>query len=49
MCRRNQLLGVAAAGIGIGLLLACCFESGFFCCCVGVGLIIAGVLILQKK
>lgn len=49
MCRRNQLLGVLAAGVGIGLLLACFFESGFFCSCVGIGLIVTGVLILQKK
>lgn len=49
MCRRNQLLGVVSAGVGIGLLLACLFESGFFCCCVGIGLIITGVLITQKK
>lgn len=49
MCRRNQLLGVLAAGVGIGLLLACFFESGFFCGCVGIGLIVTGVLILQKK
>ena len=49
MCRRNQLLGVLAGGVGIGLLLACFFESGFFCCCAGLGLIVGGVLILQKK
>lgn len=49
MCRRNQLLGVLAGGIGIGLLLACLFESGFFCCCLGIVLISAGVCILQKK
>ena len=49
MCRRNQLLGVGVAGVGIGLLLACFFESGFFCCCVGIGLVIAGVCLLQKK
>ena len=49
MCRRNQLLGVFAAGIGIGLLLACFFESMFFCGCVGISLMVTGVLILQKK
>lgn len=49
MCRRNQLLGIFAAGFGMGLLLACLFESGFFCCCVGIGLVVTGVFLLQKK
>lgn len=49
MCRRNQLLGVWVAGIGIGMLIACFFESGFFCCCVGIWLLIAGVCLTQKK
>ncbi len=49
MCRRNQLLGVALGGVGIGMLLACFFESGFFCCCLGVGLVMAGLCVLQKK
>ena len=49
MCRRNQLCGVFAAGLGIGMLLSCLFESGFFCCCVGIGLIITGVLVIQKN
>ena len=49
MCRRNQLLGVAAVGVGIGMLLACFFESGFFCCCAGIGLVITGVLVLPKR
>lgn len=49
MCRRNQLLGVLIAGIGIGLLMASLFESGFFCSCVGICLIVSGVLVLQKR
>lgn len=49
MCRRNQLLGVLAAGIGIGMLLACFFESCFFCGCFGFCLILSGILVLQKK
>lgn len=49
MCRRNQLLGIFALGFGMGLLFARLFESGFFCGCVGVGLIVAGLLLLQKK
>ncbi len=49
MCRRNQLLGVALGGVGIGMLLACFFESGFFCCCFGIMLVMAGLFVLQKK
>lgn len=49
MCRKNQLLAVALAGFGLGLLLAGLFESGFFRGLVGIGLILAGVLLLQKK
>jgi hypothetical protein len=49
MCRRNQLLAVGAIGVGLGLLLACFFESGFFQVFVGAGLIVAGVTLLQKK
>ena len=49
MCRRNQLVGVALGGIGVGLLLACFFEAGFLCGAVGVGLILSGLWVLQKK
>ena len=49
MCRRNQLLAVGAVGLGFGLLLACFFESGFFQVCVGAGLIVVGVTLLQRK
>ena len=49
MCRKNQLLGFLLAGVGIGLLLACFFESGFFCCCVGIGLLVSGVCLVRKK
>jgi hypothetical protein len=49
MCRRNQLFGIFALGFGLGMLFAGLFESGFFCGCVGVGLMAGGLLILQKK
>lgn len=49
MCRRNQLLGVGLGCIGIGMLISCFFESGFFCCCIGIGLVAAGLFVLQKK
>lgn len=49
MCRRNQLLGVGAMGVGLGMLAACLFESLFFCGFVGVGILIVGVVVVQKK
>lgn len=49
MCRRNQLLGVALAAFGLGLLVAGFFESAFFCGCVGIGSIVVGIVFLQKK
>lgn len=49
MCRRNQLLGIFFMGLGLGLLSARLFESGFFCGCMGVCLLVGGLLLLQKK
>lgn len=48
MCRKNQLWGAVVAAMGVGMLVACFFESGFFCCCVAVGLIVAGVVLSRK-
>lgn len=49
MCRKNQLLGVAALAFGLGLLMCGWFESGFLRICFGVGLVVTGVVLLQKK
>ena len=49
MCRRNQLFGVALLGFGVGLLVASFFESGLFCGCLGLMIMVAGVICLQKK
>ncbi len=49
MCRKNQLLGIATAAFGLGLLVASCFESAFLCGCVGIAAIVVGIVILQKK
>lgn len=49
MCRKNQLLGVAVAAFGLGLLIGCFFESGFFCGCVGIALTVAGVVLMKRK
>ena len=34
---------------GLGLLIGCSIESGFWCCVLGIGLIISGFCCLQKK
>lgn len=49
MCRRMQLLGVAAIGFGLGLLAARLFESAFSCGFVGVAFLTVGIVVLQKK
>lgn len=49
MCRKNQLIAVAAAAFGLGLLVATCFESMFLCGCIGVVLIAIGVFFWGKK
>lgn len=48
MCRKSQLLGCAVACFGIGMLVSCFFESGFFCCCVGVMALVAGIVLGKK-
>jgi hypothetical protein len=49
LCRRNQVIGIAAMALGAGLLLCFCFESDFMRCCAGVVLIGSGFVMLQKK
>ena len=49
MCRKNQLCAVALLAFGLGMLVAGVFESAFFCGCVGILAIAAGVVLWQKK
>ncbi len=49
MCRQNQLRGFAIMAFGLGLLIGCCIESGFWCCMLGIAAIILGFGLLQKK
>ena len=49
MCRRNQLWGFCAIAFGLGLLIGCSMESGFWCCVLGVGAIICGFVMMGKK
>lgn len=49
MCRRNQLLGLGILAFGLGLLVGCWLESVFVRNCLGIILLAAGVLVMQKK
>ena len=49
MCRRNHLFGLALLSFGAGLIIGCWLESGLLRVCLGVGLLAAGILMLQKK
>ena len=49
MCRRNQLLGVGLLSFGLGLLLVVWIEAEFLRWLFGIGLVTAGLALLQKK
>lgn len=49
MCRKNQLWGLLFVTFGFGLLLGMLLESGFLCGCLGLGLIVGGLFVLQRK
>ena len=49
MCRKNQVWGRCAVSFGIGLLTGCSMESGFWCCALGIGVIVAGFIWMQRK
>lgn len=49
MCRRNQLWGFNAIAFGLGLLIGCSIESGFWCCMLGIGAIVCGFFSVQRK
>ena len=44
MCRYSYLRGAACMAFGIGLLIGCSMESGLWCCVLGVGAIVAGLV-----
>lgn len=49
MCRQNQLWGFIMMAFGLGLLIGLWLEGGFFCGCIGFGLMILGACVLRKK
>ena len=42
-------MGCLLSAFGVGMLVACFFESGFFCGCVGLGLAVLGITMIRKK
>lgn len=49
MCRRNQLWAFVLIAFGLGLLVGLCLSSGFVCCCLGIGAVVMGLFVLQRK
>ena len=49
MCRRNQLLGVGLLALGLGLLAVVWIEKEYLRWTLGIGLVTAGLALLQKK
>lgn len=49
MCRKNLLIGCSMAALGLGMLVASFFESGFASGLLGVSIMVAGVFVLRKK
>jgi len=49
MCRRNQLRGIFLLGLGLGILIGYMVESWLLCCCGGIALVAAALLILKQK
>lgn len=49
MCRRYQLYAYVLIAFGAGLLLGCCMEQGLIRVCVGIGGVLLGLYLLQKK
>lgn len=49
MCRRYQLIGCAVTAFGLGMLVSCFIESGFWCGFLGVLIAALGIFLAQKK
>ena len=49
MCRRNQLWGCCMIALGLGLLIGLCIASGLVGGCLGVGAVVLGLCLIQRK
>lgn len=48
MYHKYKNLGLVMFGAGAGMLFACLFQSGVLCALGGIGLLVAGFLLLRK-
>lgn len=49
MCRKTQVLCIAAAAFGLGLLVSLLFNSSFLCGCLGLICLLSVFFLLTKK
>ena len=49
MCRQNQMWGCALIAFGLGVIVGMLLEGGFLGCFFGLGLIILGFCVIQRK
>ena len=49
MCRYQQMLAVAAAAFGAGILVCCLLGASFGCVLLGAAALAAGILMLIRK
>ena len=49
MCHRNMVWGLALVAFGLGMLIGCSIESGFWCCVLGIGVILSGFVFCNRK
>lgn len=49
MCRHNQLYGCMLLAFGFGILLGTWLKDGFWCHCLGIGLMLLGLAVCRRK
>lgn len=49
MCRQNQMWGCALMAFGLGVIVGMLLDGGFLCCIFGIGMIILGFCVIQRK
>lgn len=49
MCRKKYMQGWCLVALGLGLILGHCLESWFVCCAGGLGLMVLGWMVMQRR
>lgn len=49
MCRKSQLRGCCAIFLGLGVLIGYKLDSWLLCCCGGILLLIAGLVLMNRR